>query len=71
LTPVLRKYLASDLKSRQVNNAGYSLRAYASDQGVSPASLSQYFSGKEIFLLKPSPSLLTNLGLTTRPSIRF
>lgn len=59
-----RGLLQSEFLSRRGRNPSYSLRAFARDLRISPASLSQFFSKKRDLSKKNIESIIDNLQLT-------
>jgi transcriptional regulator with XRE-family HTH domain len=58
-----RDLLADEFARRKRNNPGYSLRAFARDLGISPATLSQVLSGKRDFKKKSALRVADKLAM--------
>lgn len=63
--------LREDLSIKQRNNPHYSLRAYARDIGIHPATLSQIINGKRPLPLKDSASVAQKLNLGPKEKTLF
>lgn len=63
--------IKNDLRSKQRDNPHYSLRAYARDIGVHPATLSQILKGKRPLPFKDTPLVVRKLRLDDKERTRF
>ena len=63
--------LKEDLSLKQRNNPHYSLRAYARDIGIHPATLSQIINGKRPLPMKDSASVAGKLNLGPKERTLF
>jgi uncharacterized protein (TIGR02147 family) len=63
--------IKDDLTTKQRENPHYSLRAYARDIGVHPATLSQILKGKRPLPFKDTPSVVRKLRLDDKERTRF
>lgn len=74
MEPTQTYYLAKmreGLSLKQRNNPHYSLRAYARDIGIHPATLSQIINGKRALPAKDSEKVIEKLNLTPREKSLF
>lgn len=69
--PYYVQKLKDELVQRQRRSAAYSLRAYARDIGVHPATLSQVFKGKRPLPLKDSQTVVNKLALGPKERTLF
>jgi uncharacterized protein (TIGR02147 family) len=65
------RFLKEGLSRRQRTNPRYSLRSYARDLDVHPATLSQVFKGRRPLPLKDSRKVTLKLGLSPREQTLF
>ena len=63
--------IKEDLSLKQRNNPHYSLRAYARDVGIHPATLSQILKGKRPLPLKDSEAVALKLNLGPKEKTLF
>jgi transcriptional regulator with XRE-family HTH domain len=59
-----RDFLSNELRSRQLANKSYSLRAFARDIGISPASLSLTLKGNLGLSVKTAKKVAEEIGLS-------
>lgn len=69
--PYYLNKIKEDFSLKQRNNPHYSLRAYARDIGIHPATLSQIIKGKRPLPLKDSNAVATKLNLGPRERTLF
>ncbi len=69
--PFYLRKLKEDLSRRQAKSPAYSLRAYARDLGLHPATVSMMLKGKSSLPLKHSHQVVERLGLSPRERTLF